>query len=241
LPRTKQTNRPGPRKRVVVKTARGRPASSTRWLQRHLNDPYVAAAAADGYRSRAAYKLCQLDDRFHLLQPGRRIVDLGAAPGGWTQVAVERAKAGKHRGGTVVAVDHQPIVPLAGALVLQLDIQDVGAGAAVRAVLGGLADVVLSDIAPPATGHRATDHLRSMVLCDAAFMAVREILAPRGAFVVKLLKGSGERALLAQLKESFAEVRYAKPKASRGDSAETYVVAQKFRCSVPSRALASGA
>ena len=211
-----------------VKTARGRPASSTRWLQRHLNDPYVAAAAADGYRSRAAYKLCQLDDRFHLLRPGRRIVDLGAAPGGWTQVAVERAKPGTRQGGTVVAVDHQPIAPLAGALVLQLDIQDAGAGAAVRAALGGLAEVVLSDMAPPATGHRATDHLRSIVLCEAALMAAREFLAPRGAFLVKLLKGSGERALMAQLKESFAEVRYAKPQASRADSAETYVIAQGF-------------
>ena len=135
----------------------------------------------------------------------------------------------------VVAVDHQPIAPLAGALVLQLDIQDAGAGAAVRAALGGLADVVLSDISPPATGHRATDHLRSIVLCEAAFTAAREILAPRGAFLVKILKGSGERAFLVQLKESFAEVRYAKPQASRADSAETYVVAKRFRCGVSPR------
>ena len=235
MARTKQTKRPEPRKRVRVKTARGRPPSSTRWLQRHLNDPYVAAAAAAGYRSRAAYKLCQLDDRFHVLRPGGRIVDLGAAPGGWTQVAVERARAGTRRGGTVVAADLQPIAPLAGARVVQLDIQDADAGAALRAALGGLADVVLCDVAPPATGHRATDHLRSIVLCEAAFLAVREILAPRGTFLVKVLKGSGERAFLAQLKEAFAEVRYAKPKASRADSAETYVVAQGFHCSVSPR------
>ena len=213
---------------VRLKKARGRKPSSSRWLQRQLNDPYVRAAREAGYRSRAAFKLAELDDRFGLLRPGARVVDLGAAPGGWSQVAVERvgAAAGK---GLVLAADVGAMEPLPGATALRLDALDADAAAAIRAALEGPADVVLSDMAAPATGHAPTDHLRVMALCEAALDIAEQILVPGGAFVAKVLKGGAERALLERLKRAFRRVKHAKPPASRSESAETYVVALGFR------------
>jgi len=208
-----------------VRTAKGRKLSSTRWLQRQLNDPYVAEAQARGYRSRAAFKLLELDDRFGILGQGKRIVDLGAAPGGWTQVACERAGKGGH----VVAMDLSEMEPIAGADILQGDFLDEDAPNRLRAALGGAADVVMSDMAAPATGHNATDHLRIMALCEAALEFAKEVLAPGGAFVAKVLQGGTENDLLAAMKRDFETVRHAKPPASRSDSAEMYVVALGFR------------
>jgi len=210
---------------VRVKTARRRKPSSTEWLQRQLNDPFVAEARRLGYRSRAAFKLIQLDDRFHLLAPGRRVVDLGCAPGGWTQVAVQRVG----RRGSVVGIDLNPTDPVAGATVLQGDFRDPDAADQVREALGGPADLVLSDMAAPATGHAATDHLRVVALAEDAFAFAATILKPGGGFVAKVLQGGTEGTLLATLKRAFAEVRHAKPAASRAESAETYVVAKGFR------------
>jgi 23S rRNA (uridine2552-2'-O)-methyltransferase len=219
-----------------VKTAKGRKASSVRWLKRQLSDPYVAEARKRGYRSRAAFKLAQLDDRFHFLAPGKRIVDLGAAPGGWTQVAVERVRvpspaAGGEGGkrGRVVAIDIEEMEPVPGATVLRHDFLAEDAPRLLREALGGPADVVLSDMSPPATGHAGTDHLRIMALCEAAFDFAREVLAPGGAFVAKVFQGGAERELLAVLRRDFAAVKHAKPAASRPDSAETYLVALGFR------------
>jgi 23S rRNA (uridine2552-2'-O)-methyltransferase len=209
---------------VRVKTARRRRPSSTEWLKRQLNDPYVAEAQRQGYRSRAAFKLIQLDERFRLLAPGRRVADLGCAPGGWTQVAVARAGAGN-----VVGIDLSPVDPIPGATLLQGDLRDPDAAVAVAAALGGTADVVLSDMAAPATGHAATDHLRVVALAEAAFAFAATILAPGGVFVAKVFQGGAEAELLAALKRSFAELRHAKPAASRAESAETYVVAKGFR------------
>jgi len=207
-----------------VKSARGRKISSTLWLKRQLNDPFVQQARRAGYRSRAAFKLTALDDRFHLLKPGARILDLGAAPGGWTQVAAARA-----RNGTIVAVDLQPVLPVPGATILTLDFYAPAAPALIRAALGGPADVVLSDMAAPATGHGATDHLRIVALADAAYEFAATVLAPGGSFVAKVYQGGAEGELLARLKRDFASVRHVKPPASRSDSAEIYVVAQGFR------------
>lgn len=212
-----------------LKTAKGRTPSSQRWLNRQLRDPYVAAAKRAGYRSRAAWKLVELDQRFHLLRPGGRVVDLGAAPGGWAQVAVERVRAGESGGGFVLAVDLQPMASLPGAHLLELDFLAPDAEAAVCAALGGKADVVLSDMAAPATGHRQTDHARIMALCEAALAFAQLVLKPGGAFVAKVLKGGTETELLARMKKVFAEVRHAKPAASRKESAESYVVATGFR------------
>lgn len=208
-----------------VKTARGRKTSSQRWLQRQLNDPYVAAAQAQGYRSRAAWKLVELDDRFRLLRPGQRILDLGAAPGGWTQVAVERTGARAR----ILAVDLLEMEPVAGAEVLQADLREAGAAQRIREALSGPADLVLSDMAPSTTGHRQTDHLRIIALCEAALQLACAVLAPGGAFVCKVLQGGTEDVLLLTMKRRFRSVRHAKPPASRSDSAETYVVAQGFR------------
>jgi len=214
----------GRRATVRVKTARGRTVSQQRWLQRQLNDPYVAEAKKRGYRSRAAFKLMQLDDQVRFLKARARVVDLGAAPGGWTQVAVERAK-----GGVVVGIDVTPVEPIAGATVLAKDFYDDDAPDALKALLGGPADVVMSDMAAPATGDPQVDHLRIMALAEAAHDFARQVLKPGGAFVAKVLQGGTELGLLDALKRAFASVRHAKPPASRAESAEVYVVAQGFR------------
>lgn len=220
---------PAPRSAAVrVRSARHRKPSSTEWLSRQLNDPYVAEARRLGYRSRAAFKLIELDDRFRLLLPGRRVVDLGCAPGGWTQVAVERVGAATGRG-IVVGVDLAESAPMAGAAILRADVYDPATVIAIRAELGGLADLVLSDMAPSTTGHAATDHLRIVALAEAAFAVAGQILKPGGVFVAKVFQGGAEGALFAQLKRGFAELRHAKPPASRAKSAETYVVAKGFR------------
>jgi 23S rRNA (uridine2552-2'-O)-methyltransferase len=210
---------------VRVRSSRRRKASSTEWLSRQLNDPYVAEAQRLGYRSRAAFKLLQLDERFRLLAPGRRVLDLGCAPGGWTQVAV----AGSGGRGTVVGIDLNETDPVPGATILQGDFHDEAAAAAIRSALGGPADLVLSDMAAPTTGHAATDHLRIVALAEDAFAFAASVLKPGGGFVAKVFQGGAEGELLAALKKSFAEVRHAKPAASRAESAETYVVAKGFR------------
>ncbi len=219
--------------KVRVKSAKGRKISSTRWLQRQLNDPYVVRAQREGYRSRAAFKLVEIDDRFRFLLPGARVVDLGCAPGGWCQVAVRRVnsqgeKAGKKQG-RVIGVDVQEVEPIAGAELMQLDFLDPGADEAVKQRLGGEADVVLSDMAAASTGHRQTDHLRIMALAEAAAHFAFEVLAPGGAFVAKVLRGGTENELLALLKQHFEKVQHFKPPSSRKDSAEMFVVATGFR------------
>ncbi|HUF88128.1 MAG TPA: RlmE family RNA methyltransferase [Thermohalobaculum sp.] len=219
--------------KVRVKTAKGRRLSSTRWLERQLNDPYVARARKEGYRSRAAYKLVEIDDRFRLLRPGARIVDLGCAPGGWCQVALARVNALGDKGakarGTVLGVDIDEVEPMRGVELMRLDFLAEGADAAVKTRLGGLADVVLSDMAAPATGHRQTDHLRIMALAEAAAAFAFDVLAPGGSFVAKVLHGGTEGELLALLKRRFDKVQHFKPPASRADSSEMYVVATGFR------------
>ena len=212
---------------VRVKTARGRTASSQRWLERQLNDPYVAESKRLGYRSRAAFKLLQLDDRFKILQTGLRVVDLGAAPGGWTQIAV--AKVGAPSRGQVVGLDILQVEPIAGATIIEADFMAEDAPARLKAALWGPVDVVLSDMAASTTGHCPTDHLRIVGLCDAAFEFALEVLAPGGTFVAKVFQGGSEAALLARMKRAFRTVRHAKPPASRAESAETYVVATGFR------------
>ena len=209
---------------VRVKTARGRTVSQQRWLQRQLNDPYVAEAKKRGYRSRAAFKLLQLDDQFRLLKPKARVIDLGAAPGGWTQVSVERTK-----GGVVIGIDVTPVDPIAGATVLAKDFYDEDAPAILTKLLDGPADVVLSDMAAAATGETQVDHIRIMGLAEAAHDFARSVLKPGGAFVAKVLRGGTERTLLDRLKKDFEKVRHVKPEASRSDSAEMYVVATGFR------------
>lgn len=213
---------------VRVKTARGRKISSSRWLQRQLNDPYVARAKRDGYKSRAAYKMLELDDKYHLLTKGVRVLDLGAAPGGWTQVAVERTGS-TDENKTVLAVDILPMDALAGADFLQLDFNQEDAPSRIEAALGGKVEVVLSDIAPNTTGHAPTDHIRIIAIVEMAFHFACDVLKPGGAFVCKVRQGGTEQALLAQMKQRFAKVVHAKPNASRKDSAETYVVATGFK------------
>lgn len=210
---------------VRVRSARRRKPSSTEWLARQLNDPFVAEAHRLGYRSRSAFKLIQLDERFRLLASGHRVVDLGCAPGGWTQIAAQRV--GEH--GKVVGIDLNPTDPVPGATVLAGDFRDPAVAEHIRAALGGPADLVLSDMAAPATGHAATDHLRIVALAEDAFAFAATILRPGGAFVAKVFQGGTEGTLLAALKRAFAEVRHAKPEASRAESAETYVVAKGFR------------
>jgi 23S rRNA (uridine2552-2'-O)-methyltransferase len=208
-----------------LRTARGRPLASQRWLTRQINDPYVHEARKQGYRSRAAFKLIQLDQRFHLLKPGMRVLDLGAAPGGWTQVAVDRVGSS----GAVVAADILAMAPIPRVTVLELDFLAADAETKVLAALGGPVDLVLSDMAPPATGHKQTDHLRIMALCEAAADFATRVLAPGGAFVCKVWQGGTESGLLGGLKRRFAQVRHAKPEASRKESAETYLVATGFK------------
>jgi len=215
---------PGGRKLTVnVKTARKRSPASAEWLRRQLNDPYVAAAKQQGWRSRAAFKLLELDERFHIIRRDARVLDLGAAPGGWTQVALRRGA------GTVVGVDLLPIDPISGATLIQGDFNDADMPDRLAATLGGKADVVLSDMAPNTTGHAATDHLRIMALAELAAAFARDVLAPDGAFVAKVFQGGSERAMLESLKRDFVSVRHAKPPASRKESSELYVVAMGFR------------
>ncbi len=214
---------------IRVKTAKRRSAASTQWLARQLNDPYVGEAKRQGYRSRAAFKLLQLDDRFHLLRPGSRVVDLGCAPGGWTQVSVERIKPGEGRHGIVVGIDILPMDPVPGATVIELDFLAAGAPGRLKELLAGPADVVLSDMAAPTTGHGSTDHIRIIALAEAAYDFAREVLAPGGSFLCKVFQGGAEGDLLAALKRDFKTVRHAKPPASRAESAEVYVVASGFR------------
>jgi len=208
---------------VSVKTAKSRSPASARWLARQLNDPYVAAARQQGWRSRAAFKLLELDDRFHLIRPGVRVLDLGAAPGGWTQVAAKRGAK------SVLAVDLLPMDPIPGATVIQGDFNDPAMPDRLREALGGPADVVLSDMAPNTTGHAATDHLRIVALAELALDFAVQVLAPGGAFVAKVFQGGSEKQILDVLKRNFAQVRHAKPPASRKDSSELYVVATGFR------------
>jgi len=218
---------------VRVKTAKGRSTSSTAWLKRQLNDPYVARARKEGYRGRAAYKIIEIDDRFRFLLPGARVVDLGCAPGGWCQVAVGRVNALGEKGGkaqgSILGVDIQEVEPIAGVELMQLDFLSEGADEAVKARLGGQADVVLSDMAAASTGHRQTDHIRIMALAEAAAEFAFDVLAPGGSFVAKVLRGGTESELLALLKQRFEKVQHFKPPSSRKDSAEMFVVATGFR------------
>ncbi|WP_424931973.1 RlmE family RNA methyltransferase [Amaricoccus macauensis] len=219
--------------RVRVKTAKGRKLSSTRWLERQLNDPYVQSAKAEGYRGRAAYKILEIDEKFHFLKPGARVVDLGCAPGGWSQVAVARTNAlGTRQNkpqGRVIGVDLQEVEPIEGAEIHLLDFLDEGADDLVREWLGGSADVVISDMAPKASGHPPTDHLRIMGLCEAAAEFAMDVLEPGGVFVAKVLAGGAEADLVARLNRAFAKVSHVKPPASRSDSSEKFVVATGFR------------
>ena len=219
--------------KVKVKTARGRKLSSTRWLQRQLNDPYVKRARAEGYRGRAAFKIMELDDKFRFLVPGARVVDLGCAPGGWCQVAVARVnalgeKTGK-RQGRIIGIDLQEVEPIPGVELHQLDFLAEDADAQVKSWLGGKADVVMSDMAAAASGHKQTDHLRIMALCEAAAWFAVDVLEEGGTFVAKVLAGGAEAGLQTLLKQKFARVANVKPPASRADSSEKYVVATGFR------------
>lgn len=207
-----------------VKTAKGRKAGSTRWLERQLNDPYVKRARAEGYRSRAAYKLIELDERFGFLKGAKRVVDLGIAPGGWAQVVRQRLPSA-----VLVGIDLLPADPIEGAIILQMDFMDDDAPARLEEALGGPADLVLSDMAANTVGHPQTDHLRTMGLVEAALDFAAEMLAPGGAFVAKVLAGGADAHLVAELKRRFAAVKHAKPPASRKGSSEWYVVAQGFR------------
>jgi 23S rRNA (uridine2552-2'-O)-methyltransferase len=221
--------KPGERPlKARLKSPKNRSLSSRRWLERQLNDPYVARAKREGFRGRAAFKLIEIDDKHRLLRKGARLVDLGAAPGGWSQVAARRIGA-LEGGGRVVAIDLLSMAPVAGVEFLQLDFLDPHAPAAIKMALGGSADVVLSDMAANATGHRKTDHLKIMALAEAAADFAREVLAPGGAFLCKVLQGGTEATLLAALKRDFASVKHVKPQASRSDSAELYLLATGFR------------
>ena len=210
---------------VHVKTAKRREYGSTLWLKRQLNDPFVRKAKAEGWRSRAAFKLIELNEKYAFLKPGSRVVDLGCAPGGWCQVAAKAVG----RNGTVIGIDYLEMPAIAGVSVLHQDFLAPEAPDAIMAALGARADVVLSDMAAPTTGHRSTDHLRIISLAEAALDFAEDVLAPGGVFVCKVFAGGAEGALLTRLKERFTSVKHAKPKASRSDSAEKYVVATGFR------------
>jgi len=215
--------------KVKLKPGKGRKSSSRTWLERQLNDPYVAEARRRGYRSRSAFKLAEMDDKYGFLKPGQAVVDLGAAPGGWSQIAAERVRAAEGQG-AVVAIDIHGIEAIPGVAILHKDFYDADAPDALLAALGrdGV-DAVLSDMAGHATGHRQTDHFQIMGLAEAALEFARRVLKPGGAFVAKMLRGGTEALLLAGLKRDFATVRHVKPKSSRDDSAELYVVAMSFR------------
>jgi 23S rRNA (uridine2552-2'-O)-methyltransferase len=215
-----------------VKTGKNRSLSSKLWLERQLNDPYVARAKREGYRARAVYKLSEIDDKAKLLKPGARVVDLGAAPGGWSQLAAQRVRAADGKGrdkGHVVAIDLLDMDPIAGVDFMMLDFLDPSAPELLKQRLGGRADVVLSDMAANATGHRKTDHLKIVALVEAAAAFAAEVLKPGGAFLAKVIQGGTEGDLLAMLKRDFASVKHVKPAASRQDSAELYVLATGFR------------
>ena len=230
---TKNSGRGQRELRVKVKTARGRKLSSTLWLERQLNDPYVKRATLEGYRGRAAFKILELDDKYHFLVPGARIVDLGCAPGGWCQVAVPRINAlGDRPGkkvGTILGVDLQEVEPIPGAEIHVLDFMDEGADDKVKAWLDGAADVVMSDMAAASSGHKQTDHLRIIALCEAAAYFAFEVLAPGGTFIAKVLAGGAEGDMQALLKKKFNKVSNIKPPASRSNSSEKFVVATGFR------------
>lgn len=226
--------------KVKVKTAKRRTQSSNKWLQRQLNDPYVVRSKRDGYRSRAAYKLIEMDDKYGLLKPGQRVVDLGCAPGGWCQVAAQRCKS-TDAAPTVVGIDYLEMDAVPGVIVLKKDFLDEDApDALVAALRGEKADVVLSDMAAPTTGHHKTDHLRTMHLCEVAADFARQILKPGGAFVAKVFRGGTENELLAGLKRDYASVAHVKPPASRQESVEMYVVARGFRGEAPPATEADG-
>ena len=208
---------------VTLRTSRGRSPAQQRWLSRQLNDPYVVAAQKQGFRSRAAFKLLELDDRFKLITKGCRVLDLGAAPGGWSQVALQRGA------GQVVGVDLLAIDPIPGATLIKGDFDDPDMPARLTDLMGGPADVVLSDMAPNTTGHAATDHIRIMALAELALHFATSILTPGGSFVAKVFQGGSEKDMLLPMKQSFASVKHAKPPASRKESSELYVVAQGFR------------
>ena len=232
-PKNKNTSGRGQRDLTVkVKTARGRKLSSTKWLQRQLNDPYVKRAQADGYRGRAAYKILELDDKYRFLVPGARVVDLGCAPGGWLQVAVKRVNAlGERKGkaqGYVLGVDLQEVEPIAGAEIHQLDFLEDDADKKVRDWLGGNANVVMSDMAAASSGHKQTDHLRIIALCEAAAYFAFDVLEEGGTFVAKVLAGGAEGDLQKLLKKRFTKVANVKPPSSRSDSSEKFVVATGF-------------
>ena len=220
---------------VKVKTARGRKLSSTRWLQRQLNDPYVKRAQAEGYRGRAAFKILELDEKYRFLVPGARVVDLGFAPGGWLQVAVKRVNAlgerSDKRVGTVLGIDLQEVEPVAGAEIYQLDFMEDDADLKVKDWLGGKADVVMSDMAAASSGHKQTDHLRIISLCEAAAYFAFDVLDEGGTFVAKVLAGGAEGSLQKLLKQRFRKVANVKPPASRADSSEKFVVATGFKAS----------
>ena len=223
-----------------LRKGRKRSSASSRWLQRQISDPFVKQARRDGYRSRAAYKLIDIDDRFALLRPGARIVDLGCAPGGWTQVAVARANADGarpgHPRGHVIGLDLIATEPITGAHIVTGDFRDPTCPETLLGCLNGKADLVMSDMAMPATGHRATDHLRIMALCEAVADLTQDILRQGGSLICKLLAGGAQADLHARLKSDFAKVAYVKPAASRSDSRETYLVARAYRGDVPTSA-----
>ena len=226
--RGKQPNKSGPPRALKVRVrSKRRSQSSKLWLERQLNDPYVARAKREGLRSRAAFKLIEIDDKARILKKGARVIDLGAAPGGWSQVAAKRV--GAPRTGRVVAIDLLPMEPIAGVDFTVVDFLDIAAPDKLKAMLGGPADVVLSDMAANATGHAKTDHLKIMALVEAAADFAREVLGPGGSFLAKVLQGGTEAALLAALKRDFATVKHVKPAASRSDSAELYLLATGFR------------
>ena len=213
--------------KVRVRSGKNRSQSSKLWLERQLNDPYVARAKREGMRSRAAYKLMEIDDKARVLKKGARVVDLGAAPGGWSQVAARRVNAPEQ--GRVVAIDILPMEPVPGVDFIKLDFLDHTAPSELKAMMGGPADVVLTDMAANATGHARTDHLKIMALVEAAAAFAREVLAPGGTFLAKVLQGGTEATLLAELKRDFKTVKHVKPAASRADSAELYLLATGFR------------
>jgi 23S rRNA (uridine2552-2'-O)-methyltransferase len=207
-----------------IRTARGRKQSSTRWLERQLNDPYVRRAKAENYRSRAAYKLLELDERFGLLKRAKAVVDLGIAPGGWSQVVRRRVPQGR-----VVGIDLLPTDPIEGVFIFQMDFMDEAAPDRLKEALGSEADLVLSDMAANTVGHQQTDHLRTMALVEAGLLFATEVLRPGGAYVAKVLAGGADNQLVAEMKRHFATVKHAKPPASRKDSSEWYVIAQGFK------------